>query len=86
VAGALAGATHAQEANYYYFGSSAGQSNSQMNVTNTTNSPFGAGVGAALQGHEQQDTAYKIVGVYLTRTPQLQTAPSVRATGAKAIP
>jgi OOP family OmpA-OmpF porin len=61
---ALAGAAHAQEANYYYCGLSAGQSHLQLNEIDTTNSLLGTGNGAALQGHELQDAAYKILGGY----------------------
>jgi OOP family OmpA-OmpF porin len=64
LAAAMAGATHAQEANYYYFGLSAGQSHSQLNEADTTYSLFGANKGASLQSHEQQDTAYKVFGGY----------------------
>lgn len=65
LATAMAGAAHAQpEPNYYYFGLSAGQSHSQLNEGDTTNSLLGMGNGAALQGNEQQDTAYKIFGGY----------------------
>jgi OOP family OmpA-OmpF porin len=64
LATAMAGAAHAQEAKYYYFGLSAGQSHSQLNEADTTTSLFGAGNGATLQSNEQQDTAYKIFGGY----------------------
>ena len=64
LAAAMAGAAHAQEANYYYFGVGAGQSHSQLNEGDTTNSLLGTGTGAVLQGNEQQDTAYKIFGGY----------------------
>ena len=61
---ALAGAAHSQEANYYYFGLSAGQSHSQLSEDATNNSLLGVGNGALLQGREPQDTAYKIFGGY----------------------
>jgi OOP family OmpA-OmpF porin len=64
LATATVSVAHAQEANYYYFGLSAGQSHSQLSESDTTNSLFGAGNGAVLQEHEQQDTAYKIFGGY----------------------
>jgi OOP family OmpA-OmpF porin len=64
LASALSGAAQAQEANYYYFGLSAGQSHSQLNESDTTRSLFGTGSGASLTGHEQQDTAYKLFGGY----------------------
>jgi OOP family OmpA-OmpF porin len=60
----LATASHAQEAAYSYFGLGVGQSHSQLNQMDTTNSLLGAGNGATLQGNEQQDTAYKIFGGY----------------------
>ena len=61
---ALAGAAHSQEANYYYFGLSAGQSHSQLSEDATNSSIFGAASGAAVNGREPQDTAYKIFGGY----------------------
>ena len=64
LAAAMAGSAHAQEANYYYFGLSAGQSHSQLSESDTTNSLLGAGNGAIILGNEQQDTAYKIFGGY----------------------
>jgi OOP family OmpA-OmpF porin len=64
LAAAMAGNAHSQEANYYYFGVGAGQSHSQLNEADTTSSMFGPNTGASLQGHEQQDTAYKIFGGY----------------------
>ncbi|NVO07516.1 MAG: outer membrane beta-barrel protein [Rhodoferax sp.] len=64
LAAAMAGSAHAQEANYYYFGLSAGQSHSQLSETDTTNSLLGTGNGASVLGNEQQDTAYKIFGGY----------------------
>ena len=64
LASAMAGTAHAQEANYTYFGLSAGQSHSQLNETDTTNSLLGAGNGASLQDNQRQDTAYKLFGGY----------------------
>jgi OOP family OmpA-OmpF porin len=64
LASAVAGTAHAQDANYYYFGLSAGQSHSQLSESDTTNSLLGAGNGARLQGNERQDTAYKLFGGY----------------------
>jgi OOP family OmpA-OmpF porin len=64
LATAMAGAAHAQEASYYYFGLSAGQSHSQLNEGDTTNSLLGAGNSATLQSNERQDTAYKLFGGY----------------------
>jgi OOP family OmpA-OmpF porin len=60
----LAGTAHAQDAAYSYFGLGVGQSHSQLNQMDTTNSLLGAGNGASLQDNEQQDTAYKIFGGY----------------------
>jgi OOP family OmpA-OmpF porin len=64
LAAAMAGSVHAQDTSYPYFGLSAGQSHSQLNAADTTNSLLGAGKNATLQWQEQQDTAYKLFGGY----------------------
>jgi OOP family OmpA-OmpF porin len=62
----LLGNAHAQDmdANYSYFGLSAGQSHSQLSETDTTNSLLGGGNGASIIASEHEHTAYKVFGGY----------------------